>query len=272
MLFLVYDRGAFTVLRYNSGTTTVLIDPQPTELFEPGEEVLLTVDSRAGQLVFYINGGEVGSLREDNLVSGGVGMFATAGAVVRYDDFIVAAQTSQQASVEYDFSVANPLFDGSWGGVSYGYSGNSYTIDTLGTEFVGLSPFPDEAFSFDFAVDVELVKGEPVNGYGIYIRDYSNDEDGFNQYRFLISGEWYAVERSTGQRPLALTEWAKHPAIRSSGTNRLRVIATGSRLRYFINGLEVWSGEDPQPGAGSFGLFAGGGLKVAYRNAVIGSE
>lgn len=272
LLFLVYDRGAYTVLKYSGGRTTVLVTPQTTALFDPGSEVLLTVDSAAGQLACYINGAEVARFTEPDLSSGGVGMFATSGAVVRFDDFMVAASAPDPAVREYSFDNDRPLFEGDWSQVGYSYENGSYYIDTLDTEFVGLSPFETEEFDFEFAIDAELVEGDPINGFGIYIRDFSNPGGGFSQFRFLISGGWFAVERSAGERPLALSQWERHDVINENGTNRLKVVAHGATLRFIINGVEVWRGSDPQPQSGAIGLYSAAGIRVRFDNAVIGKR
>jgi len=251
------------------GRTQILAAPKPTKLFKRGESVLLGVDSIEGELAFYINGAEVSRLREADLTSGGVGMFATAGAVVRFDNFMVAADVPDPGVSEYSFDTGTPLPEGEWSGISYGYEHGAYVIDTLGTDYVGLSPFDEQAFDFEFSVDAWLLEGDPLNGYGIYIRDFSNEDGGFNQFRFLVAGGWFAVERSEGERPLALTEWAKHPAINENGINRLKVIAVGGSIQFIVNGVEVWRGADPEPREGSFGLYAAGGLKAGFDNATV---
>ena len=269
LLFLVYDRGAFTVLRYFMGQTSVLYSPTKTKLFASGEEVLLTVDVGGGASTFYLNSVEVARVRDASLPSGGFGMFTTAGAIARFDDLVVMAEESVDSTEKDSFEGEKQLFSGSWGEVNYSYESGGYVIDTTNTNFIGLSPFPTEAVNFEFSVDVELLEGEPVGGFGIYARDHTNDSGGFDQFRFLVSEDWFAVERSAGQMPLALAQWERHPAVRTSGVNSLKIKLSGSTISYFINGVETWSGEDPTPHTGAYGFFVSGGLKVLFDNVMF---
>ena len=274
VLFLAYDRGAYTVLRYLDGKTSVLYSPTKTQLFNPGEAATLTVDAAKGQLTFYINGAEAASLREDKLTSGGFGVFATAQSIARFDDFRVYAakkeQTGEAQGLTDDFSGEKKLFEGTWGDATYAYDGGRYVIDTSRTEYIGLSPLPGEATDFELGVDVELLSGEPIGGYGLYVRDYKNESGAFNQFRFLVSilpsGNWFAVEQSLDERPLALAEWAESKAVQPQGVNRLTVRAQEGELEFLVNGEEVWKGTDARPHAGALGFFVSGGIKVAFDN------
>lgn len=267
LLFLVYDRGAYTVLRYFEGQTSVLLTPTKTKLFGPGTAVTLTVDSVKGQLSFYINGAEVGKLKEDRLVSGGMGMFATARSVARFDDFrIYATRPEEAAGFSDDFSETEQLYAGTWGEVTYSYDGGEYIIDTSQTQYIGLSPFPDSALDFVFEADVRLLAGDPVGGYGLYLRDWPNDEGGFNQFRFLVSGNWFAVEQSVDDKPLALAQWSQHSAVHEGGVNRIKVRAEGKELKFYVNGEQVYSYTDANPHSGAYGFFASAGLRVAFDN------
>ncbi|MCH7473015.1 hypothetical protein IIA79_08710, partial [bacterium] len=128
------------------------------------------------------------------------------------------------------------------------------------------TPFPREAMNFELAVDVELLDGTPESGYGVFIRDYTDDKGGLNQYRFLVYEDWCAVEQSEGGFPLALSEWAQHSAVRTSGVNRLIVRAKGENLTFFVNGVEVWHGVDEWPHSGAYGFFVSQGIRVAFDN------
>lgn len=266
LLLLVYDRGAFTVLRYLDGATSVVYSPTKTKLFNPGEEVRLTVDAAAGNITCYLNGGQVAELTEDRLQSGGFGLFATARSVAHFDGFSVYAATPEQPGFSDDFSDEQQLYSGEFGGVQYRYENSTYVIDTSTTEYIGLSPFPEEALSFEFACDAELVSGDALGGYGIYLRDYATENTGFNQYRFLVSEGWFAVEKSEDDLPLALAEWMEHSAVREGEANRLKVRADGERLTFFVNGVEVYQHADTRPHAGSFGFYASSGIKVSFDN------
>jgi hypothetical protein len=267
LLLLVYNRGAFTLLRYYNGQTSTLYSPTKTELFKPGEEVVLTVDNDGGRIKCYINNAEIVSLSEQQLTSGGVGVFATAHSRARFDDFrVYADKPASVAGFTDGFDGDHRLFDGEWGEVKYSYLDGRYLIDTSGTDFIGLSPYPQEAKNFELSADVELVAGQPLGGFGVYLRDYANPDGGFNQYRFLISGGWYAVEQSIDDMPLALATWAEHSAVRPGAVNRLKVRALDGELTFYINGVEVYRHADELPHSGAFGLYACARVKVAFDN------
>jgi hypothetical protein len=266
LLFMVYNRGAFTVLRYFDGRTSVLYSPTRTQLVKPGVAAVLAVDAVNGQITCYINGVELASVKEDQLSSGGFGVFCTAQSVARFDDFKVYADKPRPATAADDFSARKQLYEGDWDGAKYSYTGGRYVVDTSGTQYIGLSPFPAPAQDFELAVDAELLAGTPTTGYGVYIRDYKPSEKRYNQFRFLLSEDWYAVEQSVDDRPLALAEWAQHSAVHASGVNRLKVTARGGELHYFVNSVEVWRGTDEHPHAGAYGFYVSGGLEVAFDN------
>jgi hypothetical protein len=267
LLLLVYNRGAFAILRYYNGQTSTLYSPTKTELFKPGEEVILTVDNDGGRIKCFINNAEIAAVTEQQLTSGGVGVFATARSRARFDDFKVYADTPAPAGGFTDtFDTPGRLFDGEWGEVKYSYQDGSYLIDTTGTDFIGLSPYPEEVKNFELSADVEAIAGQPTGGIGLYLRDYAQPDGGFNQYRFLISGGWFAVEQSIDDMPLALATWAEHSAVRAGAVNRLKVRALDGELAFYINGVEVYRCADEHPRAGAFGLYACARVKAAFDN------
>jgi hypothetical protein len=280
LLFLVYDRGAYSILRYLGGQTSILYQPTKTRLFKAGEAVRLMVDVRQGQVRCFINGGEVASVKEDTLKSGGFGLFATAQSQVAFDDFRVYAPGasptagSKPPSVQGnkfkdDFGGPKALYEGKYNGVNYAYESGRYVIDTRGSQYIGLSPFPQPGLNFELSADVELLDGDGQGSYGLYFRDYPNataeNPQAFSQFRFLVSGGWFAIEQSIEDRPLALAEWTKTGAIKP-GVNRLKVVADGGSLVFSINGTEVYTFLDARPHSGEFGLFASSGIQVAFDN------
>lgn len=267
LLLLVYNRGAFTLLRYLNGETTTLYSPTKTELFRPNENVVLTVDNDGGRIKCYINNAEILSLSEQQLTSGGVGVFCTAHSRARFDGFKVFADKPEPATGFVDsFDGEHKLFDGEWGEVKYSYADGRYVVDTSGTDYIGLSPYPKETKNFELSADVELLSGQPTGGFGLYIRDFANPDGGFNQFRFLISGGWFAVEQSMDDMPLALATWAEHSAVRPGAVNQLKIRAQDGALIFFINGVEVYRHTDEHPHSGAFGLYACARVKVAFDN------
>lgn len=269
ILLFVYDRGAYAVLRYLDGQSSVLLTPTKTSLFKSGEEIALTVDASAGRFVCYINGAQVADLREDRLISGGFGVFAAARSVVRFDDFRVYAERDDAAGFSDDFSGERRLYEGTIDDVRRAYEDGRYIIDTAATDLIGLSSFPEPAVDFEFSADVELLAGDALGGYGIYLRDYAGGDEGFNQFRFLVWRDWFAVEQSVADLPLALAEWVQHGAVRAGGVNTLKVRALGDELVFFVNGVEVYRHQDEHPHSGAYGFFVSGRSKVAFDNAVF---
>jgi hypothetical protein len=117
---------------------------------------------------------------------------------------------------------------------------------------------------------MELLSGDALGSYGLYFRDRptptSAKPDAFTQFRFLINGDWFAVEQSVEDRPLALADWTQHPQVRKGSVNRLRVVADGGELEFYVNGQQVYTFVDTSPSSGEFGLFASAGVKVAFDN------
>ncbi|MDQ3023197.1 MAG: hypothetical protein M3R04_02245 [bacterium] len=265
LLFLVYDQGYYTLLRFSSGKTETLIPPSATKLFKPGEAVDLKVDNDNGQLTFYIEGVESAVWTERHLTSGGFGMFTSAGSVARFDDFQVFAEAS--GGFTDAFEGQKVLFSGSWGEVGYRYEGGKYIVDTSSTGFNGLSPYPQPALNLEFSADVERTGGRESGSVGIYVRDHAGPDGSFNQYRFLVSGGWYAVERSVGDRPMALAQWTESSAVNKRGVNRLKVRAQSGELLFFVNEQEVYRAKDDAPSSGAFGFFASSGVQATFDNA-----
>ena len=278
LLFLVYDRGAYSILRYLDGRTSVLYAPTKTKLFKAGEAVRLQVQVDKGQVHCFINGGEVAQIKEDTLLSGGFGLFATAQSKVDYDDFKVFTNqpaaapqaTASPSGFKDDFSGPKALYEGKYNQVSYSYAGGQYVIDTTKTKFIGLSPFPQPADNFELSADVNLLAGDAQGSYGLYFRDHQTPTkekpEAFSQFRFLVSGDWFAVEQSVEDRPLALSDWAQNAAVKKGAVNHLKVVADGGELTFFINGQQVYTFVDTSPHSGEFGLFASAGVKAGFDN------
>jgi hypothetical protein len=265
LLFLVYDQGYYTLLRFVGGKTETLIAPSPTKLFTPGEPVDLKADNDHGKLTFYIKGVESAMWTERELTSGGFGMFTSAGSIARFDDFQVFAAAS--GGFTDAFEGQKVLYQGSWGEVGYAYKDGRYVIDTAQTGFNGLSPYPQPALDLEFSADVERTGGRESGSVGIYLRDHAGRDGSFSQYRFLVSGGWYAVERSVGDRPMALAQWTESSAVNKRGVNRLKVRAQGAQLVFYVNEQEVYRTTDDAPTNGAFGFFASSGITAAFDNA-----
>lgn len=64
----------------------------------------------------------------------------------------------------------------------------------------------------------------------------------------------YSVYKTVGGVTTALAPWAASAAIVKGGANTLKVVAVGSSLKFYINGLLVWSGTDSSLQVGQVGV------------------
>jgi hypothetical protein len=268
MLFLVYNEGAFAVLRYLGGSTEVVTEPARTGLLKQLAMNTLAVEVADGSYTCMINGDAVASGADDTLTAGGVGLFGTARSITRFDDFQVFADPPPEPMTD-SFDGEIRLFDGRWDGVGFSYTGGQYVIDTTGSQVFGLAPFPTPAADHEFAADVQLTGGMAGGGYGLYARDRFDEQGNNTQLRFLVSGEWFCVEQTAAGVHGVLAEWQKHETIRPGGMNRLKVVLSGGDIAFFVNGVEVWRGTDPAPGAGEYGFIASEGIEVAFDNSLF---
>lgn len=79
----------------------------------------------------------------------------------------------------------------------------------------------------------------------------------YNEYKLQYSGEgYYSVwKRVEGGPGIAIKGWTPHPAInQGEAWNTLRVVARGTSLRFYINGVPIWSGTDSSLSSGRVGV------------------
>lgn len=127
---------------------------------------------------------------------------------------------------------------------------------------------------FDLEVDATLLDGNLESSYGVLFRMQSPEEF----YRFEIMGDGrYMIERlnADGSWTRYLDDWLMSPLIFAGQgvTNRLRILARGSQLSFYVNGELLHSLSDGTYGAGNIALDAGTfgqpGLQVSFDNLVI---
>jgi hypothetical protein len=112
---------------------------------------------------------------------------------------------------------------------------------TLSTEEVNRSFYSlaDSHFAdFDLMIDARMTGGDAFNGYGVVFRLQDPD----NYYQFLVSGDgYYALFRKVEGSQTTLHEWKESSAIEQGfdAHNRLRVIASGDKFRFYINDQPV---------------------------------
>jgi hypothetical protein len=150
------------------------------------------------------------------------------------------------------------------------------TITTPNT--VQYATLSDRTFS-DFAVEVDAWQrsGPVESSYGILFRMV----DGSQFYRFDITGSGlYIIERrdADGKWTRLVPDWTATPAINQglNVANRLKVIASGDSLTFYVNDILLTQLTDPAYTSGSLALdagsFGGGDLQVSFDNLLVTSD
>jgi hypothetical protein len=128
-----------------------------------------------------------------------------------------------------------------------------------------------------YEVEAVPLEGTLDNGYGMLLRVNQSDSD---FYLLKVSSDGYVFAglcRAGCAETTALVgnDWFASPAV-SQGfgvTNRLRVLANGSELTFYVNDVEVGRVTDASLRSGDIGLlaetFAPGGLRVAFDNFAV---
>ncbi|MFH0952774.1 MAG: carboxypeptidase regulatory-like domain-containing protein [Verrucomicrobiota bacterium] len=90
-------------------------------------------------------------------------------------------------------------------------------------------------------------EGDPNWSHGLILRaSADHDVTGTGTaYLFLLSDSYYSVLWQNGATFGALQGWSLSMAIQGQ-TNTLTASAEGAHLRFFINGTQVWEGNDPR--------------------------
>jgi hypothetical protein len=127
---------------------------------------------------------------------------------------------------------------------------------------------------FVMEVDARLRTGPPESTYGILFR--LADPGQF--YRFALTGTGsYMVERhnADGTWTRFVPEWRASPAINQglNVANRIKVIATGSDMAFYVNDILLEQISDDAYTAGAValeaGTFTGDNLQVSFDDVVI---
>jgi hypothetical protein len=117
----------------------------------------------------------------------------------------------------------------------------------------------------DFRLDVDatLSKGDPNNGYGVYIRGASSqDSDLGTYYRFELYGDsTYAIFKGSldtaGHTQSNMVQsYTQHNAIAKAGNvNHITIVAKGPMMTLIVNGQSVYTFSDDNYRGGSVALF-----------------
>ncbi len=128
--------------------------------------------------------------------------------------------------------------------------------------------------NFVLEVDGRLATGDPTSTYGVMFRMQSPEAF----YRFEISGNGlYIVERHDpgGHWERMLPDWQESDAIAQglNARNRLKVVANGPTIQYYVNETLLGEFTDTTYTRGNIGLDAGTfgkiGLEVAFDNLIV---
>jgi hypothetical protein len=125
-----------------------------------------------------------------------------------------------------------------------------------------------------YEVEAVPLEGALDNGYGMLIR--VDDEDG-RFYMFKVSSDGFVFiglcdNSCADVQALMNQDWFASPAVNQGlgETNRLRVVASGPEMLFYVNDTEVAQVEDSTLGQGDIGLlaetFTPEGLTVAFDN------
>jgi hypothetical protein len=131
-----------------------------------------------------------------------------------------------------------------------------------------------EYADFVLEVDATQVGGPDNNTYGLIFR-YGIESDEF--YAFLISGDGFYVFTIDGadrEEPEFLVDWTESSVIKQGAqTNRLKVVAVGGNMQYYVNDELLGEVQDGRFTTGTVGFFAGtleeGNVQVSFDNLRI---
>jgi hypothetical protein len=122
---------------------------------------------------------------------------------------------------------------------------------------------PGKSFT-DFRLDVNatLTKGDPNNGYGVFIRASSQGNDLGTYYRFELYGDGtYAIfkgylDANGKTQSTKVQGYTTHAAIAKVGqVNHITIIAKGPAMTMMVNGQSVYTYTDGTYKSGSLALF-----------------
>ena len=124
---------------------------------------------------------------------------------------------------------------------------------------------PGKSFSnFQLEVDASLTKGDNNNGYGVYIRGGSGQDNALLgvYYRFELYGDGsYALfkgflDSSGNSQSMKVQGYLTNAAIQpESHTNHITIIANGPDMTFLVNGQTIYKYHDTSYKGGSVALF-----------------
>jgi hypothetical protein len=92
-----------------------------------------------------------------------------------------------------------------------------------------------------------IIRGDPTP------LDSLNDWNKGYYFQYSDDG-WISVYKVSNSSWTALKPWTFTAAVNQGGWNTLKVTASGGTLKFYVNGILVWSGSDASFGSGQVGL------------------
>ena len=131
--------------------------------------------------------------------------------------------------------------------------------------------YTEEYDNFVLEADGHVISGPPAFEYGVVFR---LAEDGKALYGFTVTRDGkYSVFRYQGDKFSDVVKYTSASAIKSGvGSNRLKVIAQGSQLAFYVNDTWLTTVNDGSFAKGYFGLFVNSSdpnAKVAFDNVTL---
>jgi len=159
---------------------------------------------------------------------------------------------------------------------SASYADGQLHLSITTPNLVAWAELQDRTFDdFVLEIDATQVDGPDNNSYGVVFRIKNPSA----YYRFDISGDgYYALTRrdeDEGGRWTWITEdWLESAAIhRGASTNKIKIVAQGSHLVFYVNGQQIAEADDSAYRSGAIGLNAGSfhepGVTIAFDNLTI---
>jgi Domain of Unknown Function (DUF1080) len=163
-------------------------------------------------------------------------------------------------------------------------SGGSLVLaDNENTLFPEFIPAKAAFSDFQLNVDAVLSKGDQNNGYGVYVRVGSTQNDSLGTYyRFELYGDGtYAIFKGTvdangNSTPVPLVKTAYGNSIQPRGKlNHITIFAKGSTMKFIVNGVTLSTVPDNSYKSGSMALFVSNvqnvapGAEATFSNLVI---
>ncbi len=243
------------------GETTILWEDG--QGYSAGEPFRLTIEAVGPRLVGFVDEAQVFDLRDDALAAGLVGVYASANLGARCDRIEVRQPLIEGRTLLNDRFAEGQLTDWSLlpeatnvaSSVAWGISGGALHLDHLVA--AGSDPAYPGAYAAtgdpawtDAILQVRMRSGG--GAIGVVVRATDTD----NYYRFSMSRDFsyrQLVKKVAGTLTVL---WRDAVAYEANRTYELTVIAIGSSLRGYADGVPLFSIQDADLPAGRIALYS----------------